>query len=214
MANTSKAIITESEARREIKLPDGGDLALIFDLLVDSSEEIEDELDRKIVTRGTITEFHTFRRASSVLRLHEWPAISVTSVHEDSNRVYGSTTLLVEDTDYIVESSSDAAELIRISGAAETTWGAGFRAIKVIYAGGYTQALAPRKLKRITLELLAMQYRDIAGQTQGLSNVSDGLGSFQRFGPPFVTSEMRRRLSSFKRTEFPGGFTYAGSSTA
>ena len=215
MTDLSNALILESEARREVRNPDGGDFVLIDDLIVEASVEMESELDRQIVTRGTITEYHSFWRPSATLHLHEWPAISVVTVHEDPDRSYGATTLLTVNTDYKVISNDWGAKLIRLSGGSPTTWTTGFEAIQIVYTGGYaTTAVVPRDLKRVTRELFAMQYRDVTRQTQNLSNVSDGLGTFQRFGPAFITSEMRKRIARYGRMEFPGGTTYSSSSTA
>lgn len=204
--DVTKALISEDEARREIRLETDGPSVLIHDLILEGTEEIEAELDRKIVSRGAITEFHSVWRASSELFLSQWPAITVTTVHEDSDRAYGATSLLVEGTDYIVDTT--AGKLIRISGASPTTWTTGFEAIKVVWTAGYSnQDAVPPDLKRIAREFFAMQFRDITAQHQNLSNVSDGLGTVQRFGPPFLTSEMKKRLARHKRIEFPGGTT-------
>jgi hypothetical protein len=106
------------------------------------SDEIEDYLERQIVTRGTLTEFHTFTAAgvafySADLRTLEYPIASVTTVHEDSGvpRTYGAGALLVADTDYQVVKPSGVIR--RISGLGQPmNWATGLRAVKLTYAAG------------------------------------------------------------------------------
>ena len=88
------AIVTVEDVRNEVR--DIGDLELAQHLLLAGTEEIEAILNRKLVSRGTITEFHTFRKWSSKLYLNQFPVIDVASVHEDESRVYGAESLLVE----------------------------------------------------------------------------------------------------------------------
>lgn len=216
---TQYALIDEEEARRECRLPeDGADGELINDLLVEWSADLEAELDRLIVSRGTITEYHSFSHASAELYVHQWPIISgsVSSIHEDTDRSYGATSLLTENTDYIIDygDGTKRARIIRVDGSSPRPWDRGFEAVKIVYQGGFTTASTPLQLKRIVREGLAASYRDITGQSQLAQSLSDGAGSFARFGPPFLTKEQRRRVSGYKRMEFPGGATYSRSTTA
>jgi len=206
----TEAFISVDEASQEVRdIGDNDDLARR--LIVEGSEEMETILDRQIVTRGDITEFHSFRKRCSELYLRWWPLLSIVSVHEDSSRAYANAAL-VEGTDFVVD--REAGKLTRISGDSETSWLHGFEAVRVVWTGGYaSQAAVPGDLKRIARELFAEKYREITGQRQGLSNVSDGLGSRSSYGPSDLTSRMKDRLRRHRNYD-PGAETRARWSVA
>lgn len=188
---SSEAFISLDEASEEVR-GIGDDVGLADRLIIGGSEEMEAILDRQIVTRGTITEYHSFRRASSDLYVRHFPIISVTSIHEDETRAYTNTALVL-GTDYVID--YDTGKITRISGNAESSWLCGFEAVRIVWTGGYAnQAAVPGDLKRIARELFAMQYREIAGKRQGMSSASDDLGTRGFFGPVELTSHMVSRL--------------------
>ena len=197
----SETIISHEEAETEVR--GIGDVALATALIAECSEEIETVLDRQVVSRGNITEYHRFTDDSSELWLRWFPVISVVSVHEDSDRAY-TNTALVEGTDYIVDKQT--GKLTRISGNSESSWLTGFEAVRVVWTGGYTQATVPGDLKRIAKEFFALKTRDIVGQRQGLSSVGDGLGTRTTYGPAELTSHMLGRLRRHRNYD-PGGIT-------
>src|SRR5512139_4133366 len=125
---------------------DGSAVDLSFESAINTASLIvENHLHRQIVSRGALTEYHTFDRNTPELYLLDWPSITVTSVWEDTTRAYA--TPLTANTDYIV--SQPSGRLIRIAGVNGTTknWVQGFRAVKVAYSAGYAQADVPADLK-------------------------------------------------------------------
>src|SRR5512139_167388 len=124
----------------------GGDSSL-ESALNTASLVVENYLNRTIVTRGSITEYHTFDRSTSDLYLLDWPSITVTNVWEDSTRAYA--TPLVANTDYIV--SQPSGRITRIAGAngGLQNWLRGFRAVKVAYTAGYAVADVPADMKDV-----------------------------------------------------------------
>jgi hypothetical protein len=187
---TDYALITAEDAALELRsIPDE---LLVAALLEECSAEIETVLDRQVVTRGNITEYHSVRTCTAELYLRFFPILNVVSVHEDSNRLY-TNAALTEGTDYVV--NPEIGKLTRISGDAETSWLTGREAVRVVWSGGYAQAGVPGDLKRIAKEFVALKAREIVGQLQGQASIGDGLGTRSMYGPAELTSHMLNRLA-------------------
>ena len=202
MPDAGKFIITFAEALQELDITDVKSDATLLGIIEASTDEIEGFLCRKLVTRGTITEYHEFRLLTADLFLKQRPIIAVTSVHETGARTYDSTTLIVEDTDFIVY--TDDGRLVRMSSSARKAWFTrGLEAIQVVYTGGYaTVHNVPRDIKKVCAELVAMQYREIVERAQNQQSVSDDFGTVRRFGPPMLTTGMRARLWKHRNVDF------------
>ena len=196
---TGYELVTLPAARQHLQVNDSKQDGLIQSLITQSSETLEDKLGREIITRGSVStplvEYHTVCRWSEELFLRDWPIITVYEVAEDRDRSYGSETVLVESTDYIV--SKPTGKLIRVNGSAPKAWLQGFRAIRVKYAGGYaTVATVPGWLANLCHEHVARMYRAIERKEQGLSGVADEFGNLSRFGDEMLTAEMTDTLMS------------------
>lgn len=200
MTTAAQTLLTLQEVPKRLR--GLSDTELVQQTLIDDTDEIETILNRKIVSRGTITEFHPAvgRSLGAELYLSEAPMLTITSVHEDPDRSYGSSTLLVKGTDYLVDSRDDCVILIRISGGSPIAWNSSFEAVKVIWTAGYTQATVPGDIKRIASELLAMHYADNAEKRFRESSRDDGIGGRSFYGPAELTSHMIKRLG---RHRFP-----------
>jgi hypothetical protein len=72
------------------------------------------------------------------------PIVSVTTVHVDRTRVYGASSLLVEGTDFSVD--TDEGLLIRAYGS---TWPVAWRGIRVVCVAGF--ATTPPELVALTV---------------------------------------------------------------
>lgn len=173
-------------------------------ILNQSSALVENYLGRHIITRGSITEYHSFHADDSDLYTRQWPIISVASVHEDLNREYNAADLLTVNTDYILVSPLGKLQRIISSTGGEQSWLNGFRAIKVVYQAGYADRDAvPEAIKDVALRHAVEVAKDIIRKNQGLSEVADQTGRFVRFGPTILTSGMKADLAFYRR--FPGG---------
>ena len=167
------------------------------------STTIEGYLDRHLVTRGTLTEYFTLENITSELLPRQWPLLTVTSIHEDTNRSYGSTTLLTVNDDYIVHLNEGRITRVYSSGSGRRSWIRGYRAIKLIYTAGYaTTADVPEDVKFHTLKFAALVWREVQRKDQGTSSVSDDLGSVTRLFPAGLTPGIRRGLFAEKRSHF------------
>ena len=202
MADAGKFIITPAEALQELDITDVKSDATLLGLIEASSDEIEGFLRRELVTRGTITEYHEVTRSTADLFLKQRPIIAVASVHETGARTYDSTTVILEDTDFLVYTAD--GRLVRMSSSARKAWfGGGFESIRVVYTGGYaTIHDVPRDIKKVCGELVAMQYREITERAQNQESVSDDFGTVRRFGPPMLTSKMTARLWKHRNVDF------------
>ena len=173
------------------------------------SDEIEAHLGRQIVTRGSLTEYHTMRAeatpvGASDLRTLEWPIITVTSVHEDTvtPRTYGAGALLVVDTGYQVIKPTGTIRRIEGLGGLRN-WHTGSRAIKVVYSAGYaTTATVPARIKAVALRYAALIWGETKRGDFGVSGASDALGNYTRFAPAQLTPEMKSALAPEGRFAF------------
>lgn len=169
-------------------------------ILNQSSALIENYLGRQIITRGSITEYHSFHTADSDLYTRQWPIISVASVHEDLDRVYGSGDLLTVNTDYIVVNPIGKLQRIISSTGGEQSWLNGFRAIKVVYQAGYADRDAvPEAIKDVALRHAVSVAKPIIRKNQGLAEVTDAMGRLVVAGPPILTSGMKADLAHYRR---------------
>lgn len=184
------------------------------DIINQVSFEIEDVLDRQIVTRGVLTEYHTVRPGARDIYLSEYPRIAggTITVHEDPSwenapaSAYGASTLLVENTDYIViELKDEPAPFVKLY-RLNRAWATGRRTIKVDVSTqglGYTNTAAvPNVIKGVALEVCARVWRDRAKEEIGLVSRTDALGTITRQLPALLLEEDRRKLRPYRRIDF------------
>jgi len=190
----------------DANLQEKGDL--VEAVITGCSSVIEDYLNRRLVTRGTITEYHWLERASHELYLSRYPIIAVTSVHEDANREYGASYLLTANTDYIVV--TDEGKLIRTSSATTgvRNWLMAFEGTKVVYTAGYaTTAVIPGTIKDVTKRLAREVYVEITKDLAGMISANDAMGTISRIGPAMLTSGMKHDLAKYRKLEFSRTWT-------
>jgi hypothetical protein len=170
-------------------------LTLVANWITDRVEQV---LNRKLVTRGSITELHSPDHITSSLYLRQYPIIGVTSVHESDSRTYDSTTLLTSGTDYIV--NEPKGKLIRTYSSGDVReWLVGFRTIQVLYTGGYADtASVPADIKLVAMREAAILFREINRKEQGMISISDAQGSFTRLAPAEISKRMLDALADHR----------------
>lgn len=199
------SLLSLEELKEELRVSDDGKNVALTILANTVSEIIEDYLSRQIVTRGSLTEYHTMEAngdplfTETVLALIEWPVISITSVAEDLNWPRTYATALVAGTDY--QANNPTGRLHRLtSPGARYRWASGFRAIKVVYSAGYaTTAAVPNTIKAVAKRLAGLMWEEYKRDWRGVSTVSDQLGNFTRFSVATLTKDMQADLSSERR---------------
>lgn len=178
------------------------------------SVEVENYLDRQIVTRGSLVEYHSVpwsQFGRSDLWLLEWPVSAVASVYEHPGAGalptadrYPASTLLTVNVDYelLAPTNSPAARsVLRRIGKA---WATGPLAIKVTCTGGFaTTATVPQPIKAVCLDACKRIWEASQGPSNAQS-LSDGMGNVVSALPPVLAkAEMERlRNQGYRRVDY------------
>lgn len=198
------SLLSLEELKEELRVDDDGKNLALTIIANTVSDVIEAYLGRQIVTRGSLTEYHTMEANGdsigiTVLSLLEWPVITLTSVAEDTAwpRTYG--TLLVSGTDY--QANNPTGRIHRLaSPGARYLWATGFRAIRVIYSAGYaTTAAVPQRIKSVARRLAGVMWEEYKRDWRGVSSVSDQIGTFTRFSAANLSADMKADLVNERR---------------
>lgn len=179
---------------------------------------VEGRQGREWVTRGSKTEYHSLRGGHRRIRMSQWPVKTVTSVHESTSwpRVWDSTTLLVEGTDYLVD--NETGELRRIGGGGGLAyWACGERAVRVIRVAGYTQPFAASdtsgaytraealdalaELTGLVLVIAAGIFKEGDTRGWGDTDTTDAQGAVRR-ALAYLSPSQLEALDSYRRIEF------------
>jgi hypothetical protein len=169
----------------------------INDALYSSSQEINNYLERELISTAWIEYHERSSAAPSVLRVLHWPPTSpITEIAEDTSRAYGATTVLTENTDFLV--NYNTGEITRVSGGSPTTWFSGFEAIRIKLTGGWSEANVPPAVKDVCKEYMARKYHAGVDQEYSFSTVNDARGTVTHFGPVMLTKPMKMRMSEYK----------------
>lgn len=177
MAVGADALTTRASLKAHLKVTSTTDDALMDTLIDQATNIIETFCDRKFKER-TYTEFYN-GDGEDFLQLEQYPITSVTSFNVDANRDFGSSTLLTEDTDFVVKKEEGSIDLI----SDVTPFGQGQlpvarKAIKVVYVAGY--ATIPDDLVYAANETAAHLFNN-RGSTRNVN--SRGIGGFsESFG--------------------------------
>lgn len=199
--------LVDLPATREALGLNGPEKDSLLDSLIDrASDVVVGYLNRDIRNDSTLTFHADIWAAVSELRLPDWPIRSITEVKEtDDGSIVTATqgTVLVEDIDYIQDNA--LGSLIRVTDGVPTTWATGLGAVRIQWQVGYASADAvPDIIRDVTLELIAMKYREVVDRNPNVQTQNDALGSFTRFGPPILTSGMKEQLNSERNVVIPG----------
>jgi hypothetical protein len=147
----------------------------LWEDLVDAATKIIESICNrqfKYLSGGAQTEITEYFNGDGKgkLFLKFYPVASITSIHDDPDRVYGADTLV--DSDEYATWLDEG--IIEFDGAG--TIGSGVKNIKVVYKGGYTDT--PFDLELVCWELVAILYkmRDRIGVAS--KSFSDGSASY------------------------------------
>lgn len=158
-----------------------------------ASDLLGDYLRRNLrLPSADVVEFHTLEPSTVVLHLRDWPAYSVTSVHEDTSRTYGAG-YLIAGSGYIVSKPHGRLARVEASGGARA-WMTGFRAVRVAYRAGYALADIPQRYKDAAGTLAAILWHEKKRGSFGTTGMSDGQGNFSRLSsshlPPSIVGPL------------------------
>lgn len=182
--DTVNALCSLANAKMYIGMKDD---STEFDTRIESyidaaSWYLNDATKRKLLARS-LTEYYD-GRGSDVLVTKERPINSVTTLHSDANRSFGSTTLIAA-TDYQVYGDEG---YIVVTGSA---FDVGERVLKLVYNAGFTTV--PYDLEQAALELTAYWYEYYKSHRVGIKtqSVGDKQTTYADM-PPFVTAVIRK----------------------
>lgn len=149
MALRANALTTLDACKIQLDIPTSNTAqdALLERYINSASQQIERYCDRSFISESK-TEFYDGTRSNELL-LRRSPVSAVSLVAVDSERTFGSDTVLVASTYAVV---GDVA-LRRHSG----TWGKGSQNIKVTYTAGYSTI--PADLEDACILLVEHRYR-------------------------------------------------------
>lgn len=148
----------------------------LLDLLCGAVQQsFEDLTDRKY-EQDTITEYYSTQAFSEMVFLKNYPVLSIDSIYNDNDWVYGSDTLL-DSSDYTFNPESG---IVYYNG----DFGQGRNNIKITYTYGYVAEvpdpipsegyyLFPNSLKEVWARQAAVWYRESKNAEQGVSSRSD-----------------------------------------
>jgi len=179
--------------------PDDAVLTTIVQMV---SGAMERYLGRELENTGTDrVEYFNGDGRRRIFPLRRFPIASVTSVYEDEDRTYGSSTLISTD-DYAVHADPGFLEF-------EYPLDAGVRNVKISYKGGYTASSSvlpvPDAMKHACILQSAEVYR--RRETMTLIGMSTDLGNISApvtFDVMDLTPGVKRLLDPFKAQQFGG----------
>jgi len=158
------ALITKTDITEYLHLEGTDDDELIGDLIDRISDEIESECDRVFLAPAAdVTEYYDGDGKSGVLLVKRFPiaATGITSLHDDTERTYGSDTEITSD-DYIIYGDEGMVKFE--SGC----FSKGRSNIKIVYKGGYAAADMPNDLKQAAVLLVCAEYLEGQGGIETL----------------------------------------------
>ena len=212
MSLSAYSLISLEELKDSLSISGNAKDGALESILNGVSDEIEDYLGRQIITRGSLTEYHTMAAGGVALDTCElltleYPVLTVPTIHEDvaTPRAYGASALLTLGTAYeIVKGAKPRSIIRRLNGGAGLPWSwyVGHRAIKVVYTAGYTLAIVPERIRRVALQYAAVMWEEQKRGAFGVSGASDALGNYTRFAAAQLTDAMKTTLYGERRHSF------------
>ncbi len=171
---------------------------------------IEREVDRELVTRGDVTEFHSvgwnpdiyYREGRAEIYTGQWPIISITTIHESFGQppVYDAGTLLAASSYEVLKPRGIVR---RLAGYGAGYWACGNRAVQIVYSAGYAAASVPADLQQVCMFVAASIAKESDRKQWGVSSQADALGNVTHF-MGYLPPSMKEMLSHYRRLGFGG----------
>jgi len=180
--DSAVALVSLADAKSFLKISGSGEDDVVSFLVNEISQFIGTYTRRKLV-QASYTEFYD-GDGSAELVLARRPVQSITSVHDDPLREFGSGTL-VPAADVLTDKEAGILMLSPVSSTPAFLKGKGN--VKVVYSAGYPAASIPYDLQIAAKKLIAFRYFERkdgrfgqGSQTQGLVSVSFTLDEIPR----------------------------------
>jgi hypothetical protein len=210
MALPNYALMSEAEFRERYGAGGTSQAANIQSALASATLAIEARVFRLLVSRGSLTEYHTLSSCDRFTELFvsQWPIVSVTTLHESDvfPRVYDGTNVLVAGTDYEIVAPD---RLRRLGAGGPRCWRQGSRVVRNVMLAGYkgqdgqpsAAPAVPDDLKHVCFVVAASIFREADRKQFGVSAATDATGNYQRF-TGYITPSLDEMLDPYKRREF------------
>ncbi len=143
----------------------------------------------RILAQQTFTEIYD-GDGTDILFLENYPIASVTTVHQDSERAFGSTTL-VASTDYLTY--ADNRKLVSTG----TTWFADIQTIKVVYVAGFAIGSIPEDLVNAVTMLVDFWFKEYDAHRFGVT--STGTDTNRITYEKIIPVEIKEMLNPYKK---------------
>lgn len=188
MALVAKPIVSVIEAKSLVRIDGATDDALFLRAIKAVSSRIEKHCNRTFGEQTGIVEYHggdTQAWTTLIPRCRPLTSTTAVDLRVDLNRVFGSDTLLVEDTDFVVDAELGLIDLVG-AGIAGVLSGMGRfptdpKTIKLTYSAGYTVADMPYEAKLAAAMWAGMIHQKLVEQNgllQSSKQIMDGSVDF------------------------------------
>tara|TARA_R100000664_G_C2759128_1_gene148593 strand:+ start:3379 stop:3999 length:621 start_codon:yes stop_codon:yes gene_type:complete len=179
----------------------------LIDVLIELvSARVSDYCDRKFEQESGRVEYPV--GGTNILQMKLFPITSIASIHEDSERAFGASTLVDSSEYYSAGDAKERGLIIReaswkreLTGSYHNTWLPGIDIIKVTYTGGYAVSSGvtgvPNDLQRVIAQQCAYLYN--RRNALGINSVSGGEGSQSFTGDYEFLPEVKRGLQKYRR---------------
>lgn len=164
-----------------------------FELFINAATDaIENFCDRKLVSRGTLTELQHGRR-SNIIITREFPIISIAEVRQDYNGIFTDAATLIDPIEYQIADTSTSICLLK------SHFASGYNNVQVKYDAGYV--VIPSDLVLACIWYVEWIHLARNRQDMGRTNVSKGDESYTVDGG--MPAKLALILTSYKRCDFP-----------
>jgi uncharacterized phiE125 gp8 family phage protein len=196
MSVDADALTSLANVQSHLGLAAGTDESLLETLINQASDLIEKHLGYAVKS-ATHTEYYDGDGCQDLMLKH-WPIISVTSLHVDTGRVYGTDALLTQDTDYVIYKEEGRISLLTEplkNNYGANTFPSARKCVKVVYTAGY--ATVPNDLIWACNELVGYLYDNrgavSVAQSQSIGGFSETASAADAVDiPAHVLAVLRR----------------------
>jgi len=185
-----------ANVKEYLGLSGSDDDTFIGNLIERASEAIENYCRRKF-TSTQYTEYHDGRGEPRLVLNHR-PIISVTSVHDDLDRAFGSGAL-IDSGDYITRDDEGIIEYLGSASTFPSTAACfydGQLNVKIVYTAGY--ATIPADVGQACIMLCALLYNRGKQQADGIKSESHGGTYSVTYAGMAMTGEIKDLLAAFR----------------
>ena len=161
------SFIDRDDLKLELGITDTGN-DLLLTVLAEAIESLWDKLTGKTWAKTTYVEYYSSRQGDSRIILDNFPVISVTSIYNDDDWVYGENTK-VDTDDYTCNLDTG---VVFYNGA----FSEGGNNLKITYIAGYEDAGVPAWLKQVLVRQACHWFKQAKDQRWDINSKAEPAG--------------------------------------